>query len=198
LIVGVRHGRVWNPDGVVYASLPGFHLSEDGRREAEDLATALSAAPVRAVHASPLDRAQETASILAAPHGLTVRTDRRLSEWSFWQRWQGINWERLRERDPELLDAYAADPAGANPDDPLEAAGERLLRWAAEVEAEREHGEGLVIGVGHEAPLVAAYLVGSGRSLASFHRHSLAHLGAVRLRPGPAEMVDLVAWAASC
>jgi broad specificity phosphatase PhoE len=196
LIVGVRHGRVWNPDGVVYASLPGFHLSEDGRREVQDLAAALSAAPVRAVYASPLDRAQETAAILAAPHALTVRTDQRLSEWSFWQRWQGISWQRLRERNPELLDAYAADPAAANRDDPLEAAGQRLLRWANEVET--EHDEGLVIGVGHEAPLVAAYLVGSGRSLASFHRHSLAHLGAVRLRPGPAEVVDLVAWAASC
>ncbi len=28
----VRHGEVHNPDGVLYGRLPGFHLSEAGRR----------------------------------------------------------------------------------------------------------------------------------------------------------------------
>ncbi len=49
----------------------------------------------------------------------------------------------------------------------------------------------------HEAPLVAALLVGRGGGLSVFHSTNLAHLAAVRLRPGPPEVVDLVAWAAT-
>ena len=195
MIAGVRHARVWNPDGVVYASLPGFHLAEGGRAEAEALSRTLATSPVRAVYASPLDRAQETAEILARPHGLGVRTESRLVEWSFWSNWQGMPWDRIRERDAERLDAYARDPTAACPEDPLAAVGERILAWAAE--ADREHPDGLVLGVSHEAPMLAALLVGSGRGAAGFHSTNLPHLGTVRLVPRPIEVVDLIAWAAT-
>jgi broad specificity phosphatase PhoE len=98
-------------------------------------------------------------------------------------------WTRIRERDPDLLEGYGKDPAGACPEDPLQTVAERVLEWAAE--AERSHPEGLVLGVTHEAPLIAASLVGSGHSVADFHSLNLPHLGSVRLRPGPAEIVDL-------
>lgn len=196
MIVGVRHAAVSNPDGVVYGRLPGFHLSDKGRAEAEVVAHGLATAPVAAVQASPLDRAVETASILAEPHGLTVDTDDRLLEWAFWVHWQGMPWTRIRELDPELLERYASDPAAACPEDPLEHAGDRVLSWAAD--AAKATPEGLVLGVSHEAPLLAAYLIRSGRGLSAFHAANLSHLGAVRLRPGPAEIVDLGAWARSC
>jgi len=194
MVVGVRHAAVWNPDGVVYARLPGFQLSEAGRAEAEALSHELAGVAVASIQASPLDRAVETATILAQPHGLDVALDDRLLEWSFWSHWEGRPWTRIRERDPELLEAYASDPASAWPEDPLASAGERVLAWAAD--AERAFPEGLVLGVTHEAPLLAAYLLGSGRSLATYHAANLPHLGTVRLRPGPAELVDLPEWAA--
>jgi broad specificity phosphatase PhoE len=74
----------------VYARLPGFRLSSEGAAEAARLAERLAGAPVVAVDASPLERAVETAEILARPHGLSVRTDNRLEEWSFWSRWAGV------------------------------------------------------------------------------------------------------------
>jgi len=196
MIVGVRHSRVWNPEGLVYASLPGFHLSDAGRAEAEALARSLASAPVAAVDASPLDRAMETAEILARPHGLEVRQDVRLTEWSFWSNWQGLRWDKIRERDPELLDAYGHDPASCFPEDPLASVGERVLAWASE--ADRAHLNGLTVGVSHEAPLVAALLVGSGRRISGFHAQNLPHLSSVRLVPGPAEVVDLASWSAIC
>src|SRR5204863_8646572 len=142
---------------LVYARLPGFHLSTDGRERATALAEALRPAPVAAVYASPLDRAAETAAILARPHGIAVQTDPRLSEWSFWSHWQGRPWTRIRDLDPDLLDAYTRDPASACPDDPLEGCGRRILDWARE--ADTAHPDGLVLGVTHEAPLIAAFLV---------------------------------------
>jgi broad specificity phosphatase PhoE len=192
----LRHGRVWNPEGVVYARLPGFHLSEEGRAEVEELARALASAPIRAVYASPLDRTIETAAILASPHGLQVQPDDRLLEWSFWVRWQGMPWNRIRERDPEILSAYAEHPGLASPDDPLEQVGRRVLEWA--LDAEDRHAEGMVVGVAHEAPLTAAMLLGAGRSMDEYHSVTVHHLAAVRLRPGPPEPVDPIEWSRSC
>lgn len=194
MIVGVRHGRVENPGHVVYARLPGFHLAEDGRAAAGELAAELAAAPVAAVVSSPLDRALETAEILAAPHGLAVEIDDRLIEWGFWVGWQGLPWSRIRERDPEALDRYAADPESVGGDDRLVDAGGRVLSWAAE--AERAHGGGLVLGVSHEAPLAAAMLTAAGEGLGEFHAASVPHLALVRLLPAPAgrvEAADVVA-----
>jgi broad specificity phosphatase PhoE len=196
VIAGVRHAEVWNPDGVVYARLPGFHLSAEGRGQAAALGKALAKAPVVAVHASPLDRAVETATLLAEPHGLAVVSDERLLEWSFWVGWEGMPWTRIRERHPELLEQYAADPENASPHDPLLEAGRRVLEWAAE--AREAHPEGLVVGVSHEAPLIAAMLADQHGAVGAYHTVRLPHLGAVRLRPGRAEPVDLVAWAQAC
>jgi broad specificity phosphatase PhoE len=76
----LRHGEVHNPTGILYGRLPGFHLSENGRNQAEIVAKALADADVTAVLASPLERAQETAVPIAALHGLEVHTDGRLIE----------------------------------------------------------------------------------------------------------------------
>jgi broad specificity phosphatase PhoE len=76
----VRHGKVENPKGVIYGRLPGYNLSELGREQAEAAAEHLSSRNLGAVWASPLERAQETAEVIAARHGLTVVTDDRLIE----------------------------------------------------------------------------------------------------------------------
>lgn len=76
----VRHGKVENPKGVIYGRLPGYHLSELGKQQAQAAADRLAAADIGAVWSSPLERAQETAEIIAAPHGLSIVTDERLLE----------------------------------------------------------------------------------------------------------------------
>ncbi|GAA0638161.1 histidine phosphatase family protein [Bifidobacterium pullorum] len=67
----VRHGEVHNPGHVLYERLPGFHLSERGRRMAEATGRYIAASPqmntAAAVYSSPLDRTRETAqAILSA------------------------------------------------------------------------------------------------------------------------------------
>src|SRR5918992_3408924 len=76
----VRHGKVENPAGVIYGRLPGYHLSELGRKQAKAAADRLAASDLKVVWASPLERAQETAAIIAEPHGVEVVTDERLIE----------------------------------------------------------------------------------------------------------------------
>ncbi|MEU0462386.1 histidine phosphatase family protein [Amycolatopsis sp. NPDC006131] len=76
----LRHGEVHNPEGILYGRLPGFHLSERGRRQALTVAEAVAAHDIVHVVASPLQRAQETAAPIAAAHRLDVQTDERLIE----------------------------------------------------------------------------------------------------------------------
>ena len=76
----MRHGEVANPDGVLYGRLPGYRLSELGRQMAERVAEHLAPRDITYVCASPLERAQETATPIAKAHGLDLATDERLIE----------------------------------------------------------------------------------------------------------------------
>jgi broad specificity phosphatase PhoE len=76
----LRHGEVRNPGHVIYARLPGFHLSEEGRVMAKAAASFLAGRDVTALFSSPMERARETAEPLAAQFGLEVGVDDRLTE----------------------------------------------------------------------------------------------------------------------
>lgn len=84
----LRHGEVHNPTGVLYGRLEGFGLSERGRAMAERVADHLAGtgphgadrADVVHVVASSLQRAQETATPIAAAFDLPITTDDRVIE----------------------------------------------------------------------------------------------------------------------
>lgn len=76
----LRHGEVHNPEGILYGRIPGYSLSGLGVAMAERVAEWAAERDIKAVHASPLTRAQETAAPIAARVGLTVTTDERLIE----------------------------------------------------------------------------------------------------------------------
>lgn len=77
----MRHGEVHNPEGILYGRLPGYRLSDRGQEMARVVADHLrETADIRAVIASPLQRARETAAPTAAAFGLSVGTDEALIE----------------------------------------------------------------------------------------------------------------------
>ncbi|MDL9936090.1 histidine phosphatase family protein [Gordonia sp. ABSL1-1] len=76
----MRHGEVHNPEGILYGRLPGFRLSDIGRGQAQTVADTLADHDVTAVFASPLQRAQETATPIAAAHDLSILTNDDLIE----------------------------------------------------------------------------------------------------------------------
>lgn len=76
----IRHGEsTFNAEGRVQGHLD-VRLSDLGRRQAEAAAQALAGQRVEVVHASPLQRALETAHIVAQVFNVAVRTDPRLKE----------------------------------------------------------------------------------------------------------------------
>jgi probable phosphoglycerate mutase len=91
----IRHGENdLAKRGVLAGRLPGVHLNERGRRQAEDLAQALGQLPIRAVYSSPLERAIETAAPLARVLDVGLRRDAGLIESDVGQ-WEGKSVRRL-------------------------------------------------------------------------------------------------------
>lgn len=76
----LRHGEVYNPQGILYGRAPGFHLSDRGLAMAERVAERIGHQDITHVVASPLERAQETAAPIAKARGVEIVTDDRVIE----------------------------------------------------------------------------------------------------------------------
>jgi probable phosphoglycerate mutase len=77
----VRHGEsTWNTAGLAQGHSDEAELTERGARQAAEAAAQFGYRPVRAIYASDLRRAQQTAAAFAAVLGLPVRADPRLRE----------------------------------------------------------------------------------------------------------------------
>ncbi|MFH9857982.1 bifunctional RNase H/acid phosphatase [Streptomyces sp. NPDC017202] len=85
-------------------------LSAVGREQAERVAAALARrGTVQHIVASPLARTRETAAAVAARLGLEVVVDDGLRETDFGA-WEGLTFGEVRERHPDDLNAWLADP----------------------------------------------------------------------------------------
>jgi len=87
-ILLIRHGENdYVKKGRLAGRLPGIHLNEKGREQAQAVAEKLAGAPVKAVYSSPLERAMETAGPIASALGLEVIPRQGLVETDFGE-WQ--------------------------------------------------------------------------------------------------------------
>ncbi|CAB4583468.1 MAG: histidine phosphatase family protein [Actinobacteria bacterium] len=76
----LRHGEVENPEKILYGRQPGWRLSQRGQEMATTVAEWSKPLSVGAIHASPLQRAQETARPISEIHRLPITTDENLIE----------------------------------------------------------------------------------------------------------------------
>jgi len=80
----VRHGmHDLIERGVIAGRQPGVHLNPRGRNQAEQIAAAFSLLPIDCICCSPLERACETASPLAAKLGLPLQIAEEFNEIDF-------------------------------------------------------------------------------------------------------------------
>ena len=77
--------------------MPDVHLSAEGHRQAEALVQILSSVKFKAIYASPLERAVETATPLASDQGLEIIIREGLLEIDYGS-WQGQSLKALRRR----------------------------------------------------------------------------------------------------
>src|SRR4029453_8618633 len=74
LLLLLRHAVTEHTGARLSGWMPGLHLSEEGRRQADGLAGRLGPVPLDAVYRSPLERCQETAAVVAEAKGLKLQT----------------------------------------------------------------------------------------------------------------------------
>jgi broad specificity phosphatase PhoE len=103
----VRHAAPTTPTGItVGAGDPP--LSVSGLAHARATAASLAERPVSRVWSSDLRRAIETATLIAAPHGLAVESTPALREFDFGA-WEGRDLRDLWREDPLAARAWEAD-----------------------------------------------------------------------------------------
>ena len=158
----LRHSDVENPQSVLYGHLDGFPLSELGRRRAEALAERLANSGIDRIISSPLERAQETARILASrlPQPVEVETDPQLRESEFSRYLQGVRFWMI----PLLRPRWYLHKMrrGMMPgDEAITDLGGRVLDVARRALAETP--ERTIALVSHADPLQAAWVLLDGR-----------------------------------
>jgi probable phosphomutase (TIGR03848 family) len=96
-ILLIRHGEnEYVKKGRLAGRLPGVHLNETGRQQAEEITKSLEKVPLKAIYSSPLDRTMETAAPLAQAKGLDVIPRAGLLEVDFGE-WQDKTLKSLQK-----------------------------------------------------------------------------------------------------
>jgi probable phosphoglycerate mutase len=73
IILLIRHGEnEYVKTGRLAGRLPGVHLNDKGRTQAQAVADKLAGSPVKAIYSSPLERTMETAEPIAKALGLEI------------------------------------------------------------------------------------------------------------------------------
>lgn len=170
LIYLIRHGHnQYVEKGKLAGRLPGVHLSEHGRAQAEKLAELLAGANFKALYASPLDRTMETAAPIARAAGLKVIPNEGLLETDYGT-WQGKSLKSLHRRKlwpvVQTAPSLARFPEG-------ESFSEAQARIVAELEnlRQKHHQKKAVIGcVFHSDPIKLAVAHYLGLPLDMFQR----------------------------
>ncbi len=162
-----RHGQSdWNAEArwQGHADRP---LTELGRRQATELANRLAAVPLDSVYSSDLRRAQETATAVAAPRGLSVRALPELREIDVGS-WSGLTRAEAEERFPEAFRRWADGGHGWEDGETYEGMTSRVLDAILRIAA--EHPDGSVLVVSHGGPIRAVHAVALGIDLAAHRR----------------------------
>jgi alpha-ribazole phosphatase len=144
----VRHGQTdWNLEGR-YQGQSDMPLNETGRAQARALAQQLQDQPFTAIYTSDLQRARETAEIIAASVHLPVTLEPRLREINQ-GKWEGQLVEGIKARYAELWQRRTVDPTNVRPPGG-ETVGEVARRvYTALNDIARLHPTGCVLIVSH-------------------------------------------------
>ena len=174
LVLYIRHGRTPTTGSRLPGRAPGLHLSDEGRAQAEAVATHVAEVAanlpgrgVAAVYSSPMERTRETAAPIARAVGRRVRTASGLIECEFGS-WTG---RRLKD----LMKLKAWSTVQRQPSAFRFPKGESFAEMQARITGQvadlvaRHPGETIVC-VSHADPIKAALAQALGPPLDLFQR----------------------------
>jgi broad specificity phosphatase PhoE len=186
-----RHGQT--DDNLEPIRAQGFRdtpLNELGRRQAEELASAISMGgsagaeapgwgPIRSLWSSDLRRAAETAEIVGAAIGLEPHLDPRLREGSRGE-WEGRLFIDIQRDDPAGYAAWMRGGAGFRfpGGESLQEHADRVLAALRDI---HQRGPLPALVVCHRGSIRAVLCQSDPRGLDAFHDYDVPNTGLVRL-----------------
>jgi broad specificity phosphatase PhoE len=166
-ILIARHGQSdWNHEKrwQGHADRP---LTERGREQAQALADRLAHIDLDAVYSSDLERARDTAAVVAESQGLELRQLPDLREVDVGS-WSGLTRDEAEERFPEGFARWRDGYPGWKDGETYEAMTDRVLRAVDEIAAEHEGGRVLVVS--HGGPIRAMHAAALGLDVHAYRR----------------------------
>jgi broad specificity phosphatase PhoE len=172
----MRHGEVHNPQKILYGRLAGYNLSDRGRRQADAVAAWLTKNDIVYVVASPLERAQQTATPIAVAHQLAVATDDDLIEST--NVFQG---KRVSPGDGALRDPrnwrHLRDPLTPSWGEPYQQVAGRMMAAVHRARAQARGHE--AVCVSHQLPVETLRRAMNGDRLAHLPTRRMCNLASL-------------------
>jgi broad specificity phosphatase PhoE len=163
----IRHGVTeWNQAGRLMGRM-AIGLAREGRAQIERLAASLQPIGIDAIHASPQQRTQETAALVAAPHSLAVNTEAALDEVWLGPRWQGRTFADIRD-DSDFVALRANPLYTCEGIEPIADVQRRIVEALQRVRADRDGGTIALVSHGDPLRVLLAHLL--SMQLADYRR----------------------------
>lgn len=182
----VRHAQsTANSEGILAGRIPGIALDKKGKRQAEKLSKFLATVEFEKVIASPLERTQETATLLRAD--AEIKLDYRIAECDYGQ-WSGQKIEDLQKQ--ELWKDIQKSPSSVTfPDG--ESMQEMFNRAWSSVEFWNQEVTGNYLMISHADVIKAIVAKALGMNLDNFQRIAIrpASLTVIAFNPEPMLML---------
>ncbi len=177
----VRHGQTeWSLSGR-HTGLTDIELTDEGERQASQLASALRRRKISYAFTSPLLRAKHTAELAGFPD---ATPDARLAEWDYGG-YEGLTSEQINEprkgRQPWSLWAEGVPP-GKTPGETVSEVGARVDAFLAEVDLDQ--GDVVLFGHGHCLRVLTATWLGLSPSHGSMFALSPARVSVLGTEHG--------------
>jgi probable phosphomutase (TIGR03848 family) len=172
MILLVRHGENdYVKTGRLAGRLPGVHLNEKGREQAQAVADKLTGAAIKAVYSSPMERAMETAEPIARALGLEVVVRQGLIEVDVgdWQDKKLKGLKRLKIwRKVQIMPSVMRFPGGET-----FAQAQHRITQELQTLADQHEPKDIIVCVSHSDPIKLAVSYFIGQPLDLFQRLSV-------------------------
>jgi len=180
----LRHGSTESNRVGRYMSRSEEGLSGDGRWQVRQLAQRMACSELTAVYSSPLQRAQETAQIVAQPHRLNIEIAPEFNELDL-SRWAGLTATEIASQDPEAWDIWCNDPRNLSVSG-IESFVElqnRIRKGLQEITT--GHPRGRIAVATHDGIIRIAVLLALGISMDNYRAITVSNTGMTILDIGP-------------
>jgi broad specificity phosphatase PhoE len=166
-ILLARHGESdWN-HAMRWQGHADRPLTDRGRAQARELADRLADTALDAVYSSDLQRARETAEIVADAHGLEVTALRDLREVDVGS-WSGLTRSDAEQRFPEAYARWLVGGEGWDDGETYEQLSERVIRAIASIAA--AHPDERVLVVAHGGTIRTVHAAALGVDVHTYRR----------------------------